>query len=63
MFGCNGAVTNDVTIKALLMAYDAGCNVINLSLGSPNAWSVTSDSQSDVINKIASKGVNGKFIQ
>jgi hypothetical protein len=45
------------------MAYDAGCNVINLSLGSPNAWSVTRDSQSEVINKIAAKGVSSKFMR
>jgi hypothetical protein len=45
------------------MAYDAGCDVINLSLGETNAWSVTTDAEAEVVNKIVAKGVSGKFIQ
>jgi hypothetical protein len=58
VFGCTGQVTNDVVIKALLMAYDAGADVINLSLGETNAWGATSDSEADIVNKIVSKGVS-----
>ncbi|KAI7904209.1 peptidase S8/S53 domain-containing protein [Cokeromyces recurvatus] len=58
VFGCKGSVTNDIVIKALLMAYDAGCDVINLSLGETNAWSKTADPEADVINSIAAKGVS-----
>ncbi|KAI8971818.1 peptidase S8/S53 domain-containing protein [Mycotypha africana] len=58
VFGCDGQVTNDIVIKALLMAYDAGCDVINLSLGETNAWSVTTDAEADVVSQIAKKGVS-----
>lgn len=61
VFGCTGSVTNDIVIKALLMAYDAGCDVINLSLGETNAWSTTADAEAYVVNRIAEKGVSGKY--
>lgn len=60
VFGCTGGVQGDVIIKGLLMAYDAGCDVINLSLGTVDAWSTTSDAESLLVNKISSKGVSGK---
>lgn len=58
VFGCNGDASNDVILKALLMAYDGGADVINLSLGSTNAWGTTSDAEAEVVNKIVAKGVN-----
>ncbi|CEP13145.1 hypothetical protein [Parasitella parasitica] len=58
VFGCKGSVSNDVVIKALLMAYDAGVDVINLSLGETNSWSTTTDVEASVVNKIARKGVS-----
>ncbi|KAI8073486.1 peptidase S8/S53 domain-containing protein [Gilbertella persicaria] len=58
VFGCNGVVTNDVIIKALLMAYDAGVDVINLSLGETNAWAIGQDAEMEVVNKIVAKGVS-----
>ncbi|KAK4517454.1 Transmembrane osmosensor [Mucor velutinosus] len=58
VFGCKGSVTNDIVIKALLMAYDAGVDVINLSLGETNSWSITTDAEADVVNKIVKKGVS-----
>lgn len=58
VFGCDGSATNDVVIKALLMAYDAGCDVINLSLGETNSWGESSDAESSVVNQIVSKGVS-----
>lgn len=60
VFGCTGSVTNDIVIKALLMAYDAGVDVINLSLGETNSWSITTDAEASVVNKIVKKGVSGK---
>lgn len=60
VFGCNGQVTNDIVIKALLMAYDAGVDVVNLSLGETNAWGETTDAESLVVNKISDAGVSGK---
>ncbi|KAI9277370.1 peptidase S8/S53 domain-containing protein [Sporodiniella umbellata] len=59
VFGCHGATGDDVIVKALLMAYDAGVDVINLSLGSTNAWTdVASDPEVDVVNQIMAKGVH-----
>lgn len=42
------------------MAYDAGCDVINLSLGGVNAWTTTNELESKIVDQIASKGVSGK---
>lgn len=33
VFGCKGSTGNDIIIKALLKAYDDGCDIISLSLG------------------------------
>ncbi|PHZ14867.1 subtilisin-like protein [Rhizopus microsporus ATCC 52813] len=38
IFGCDQRAHDDTVIKALEMAYEAGCQVINLSLGSENGW-------------------------
>ncbi|RUS32366.1 peptidase S8/S53 domain-containing protein [Jimgerdemannia flammicorona] len=38
VFGCKGSTPNDIIIKALEMAYKAGMDVINLSLGGGSAW-------------------------
>ncbi|RCI05489.1 hypothetical protein CU098_012935 [Rhizopus stolonifer] len=54
VFGCNGATSNDIVMKALIDAHDAGCDVINLSLGSPSNWA--EDPSSIVANRIAEKG-------
>lgn len=58
VFGCDGSVTNDIVIQALLMAYDGGADVINLSLGETNSWGQTSDSESDVVNQIVASGTS-----
>lgn len=58
VFGCDGSSGNDVIIKALLMAYDAGVDVINLSLGETNSWSNSVDAENEVVNKIVKKGVS-----
>jgi subtilisin family serine protease len=38
VFGCTGQVTDDIIIKALLMAYEAKVDVISLSLGGSSNW-------------------------
>ncbi|KAG1240825.1 hypothetical protein G6F68_017284 [Rhizopus microsporus] len=41
------------------MAYDAGVDVINLSLGSTNPWvEVASDAELSIVNQIVAKGVH-----
>ncbi|KAI0577733.1 peptidase [Pyrenophora tritici-repentis] len=39
VFGCNGTVSDDVLVSALLRAHADGANIITLSLGSPGGWS------------------------
>lgn len=58
VFGCEGTTGDDVIVNALLMAYDAGADVINLSLGSTNPWADASDPEIKVVNQIVSKGVH-----
>ncbi|KAI8144495.1 peptidase S8/S53 domain-containing protein [Fennellomyces sp. T-0311] len=55
IFGCSGSTSNDLVIKAMIMAYEAGCDVINLSLGGPNSW--PEDPASVVADRIAGKNV------
>lgn len=57
VFGCNGNVGTDVIIKALLMAYDAGADVINLSLGSTSNWN-KGNPENDIVNKIVAAGTS-----
>ncbi|KAI8972519.1 peptidase S8/S53 domain-containing protein [Pilobolus umbonatus] len=54
IFGCDGATSNDILIKALISAYEANCDIINLSLGSPSNWA--EDPISIVTNRISNKG-------
>ncbi|KAI7904229.1 peptidase S8/S53 domain-containing protein [Cokeromyces recurvatus] len=58
IFGCKGSVENDIIIKALLMAYDADCDIINMSLGETNAWSQTASAEGYVVEQITAKGVS-----
>ncbi|CEJ00752.1 Putative Subtilisin BPN' [Rhizopus microsporus] len=54
IFGCTGSTSNDMVIKALIDAYEAGCDVINLSLGSPSNWG--DDPTSIVANRVSESG-------
>ncbi|KAI8883554.1 subtilisin-like protein [Backusella circina FSU 941] len=38
IFGCEGGASEGTVIKAMEMAFKAGCDVINLSLGVENGW-------------------------
>ncbi|KAI7908050.1 peptidase S8/S53 domain-containing protein [Cokeromyces recurvatus] len=55
VFGCNGGTSNDLVIKALINAYETGCDIINLSLGSSSNWADTP--MSLVANRISDEGV------
>ncbi|KAI9031565.1 peptidase S8/S53 domain-containing protein [Phycomyces nitens] len=55
VFGCKGSTGSDVLIKAFLMAYDAGMDVISVSIGEQNAWSSGPDTV--VAQRIAEKGI------
>ncbi|KAI8147305.1 peptidase S8/S53 domain-containing protein [Fennellomyces sp. T-0311] len=67
VFGCAGGTADDVIIEALIDAYDAGVDVINLSLGSPDSWSesptavVAERIVVDGVPVIASAGNSGQF--
>ncbi|ORY97939.1 peptidase S8/S53 domain-containing protein [Syncephalastrum racemosum] len=55
IFGCTGGAGEDTVIKAMEMAYAAGCDVINLSLGVQNAW--PEDPMAVVADRLSQKGV------
>ncbi|KAG0180822.1 hypothetical protein DFQ28_000608 [Apophysomyces sp. BC1034] len=55
VFGCKGSTGNDIIIKALLMAYDAGVDVISMSLGDTSAWSEGGETY--VVQRIVEQGV------
>lgn len=55
IFGCEGGAGEDTVIKAMEMAYEAGCKIINLSLGIENDW--PEDAMSAVADNISNKGV------
>ncbi|KAI8887765.1 subtilisin-like protein [Backusella circina FSU 941] len=54
VFGCSGATSNDLVIKALIDAHESGCDIINLSLGTGNNW--PEDASAVVSERIANKG-------
>ncbi|KAI9495422.1 peptidase S8/S53 domain-containing protein [Zychaea mexicana] len=55
VFGCSGGASEDTIIKAMEMAYAAGCNVINLSLGTQSAWA--ENAMAVVADRLAKNGV------
>ncbi|KAL0089615.1 peptidase S8/S53 domain-containing protein [Phycomyces blakesleeanus] len=55
IFGCYSGASEDTVIKALEMAYEAGCDIINLSLGVENAW--PEDAMAVVADRLTEKGV------
>ncbi|KAL9558413.1 hypothetical protein MBANPS3_000913 [Mucor bainieri] len=55
VFGCEGGAGEDTIIKAMEMAYEAGCKVINLSLGIENGW--PEDAMAVVAERLTNQGV------
>jgi len=53
IFGCYSGTSDVDIVNAMLMAYDAGADVISLSLGSPTGWWSTA---SVVADRLAEKG-------
>ncbi|KAI9027482.1 peptidase S8/S53 domain-containing protein [Phycomyces nitens] len=57
VFGCNyGGVSNDILIKAMEMAYNAGMDIINISLGDNGGWE--EDALSVVADRLVDLGVH-----
>ncbi|KAG8979396.1 hypothetical protein FRC05_008381 [Tulasnella sp. 425] len=54
VFGCDGSVSDEVLIDALIQAYKDGNDVLSLSLGGPQGW--TSAATAVVASRIAAKG-------
>jgi len=55
VFGCQGQVGNDVLIKAFLLAYKAGADIITASIGGANGWE--DEPWSVVVSRIVAEGV------
>jgi hypothetical protein len=51
-------VSDDTILEALVRAYEAGVDVINMSIGGSTSWSVSAANQA--IDNIVSHGVVGK---
>ncbi|ORX58332.1 subtilisin-like protein [Hesseltinella vesiculosa] len=55
VFGCGTGTAMDIVMKAMLLAHDAGCDVINMSLGQDGSWSETPVSV--LASKFAEEGI------
>ncbi|KAI8147340.1 peptidase S8/S53 domain-containing protein [Fennellomyces sp. T-0311] len=55
VFPCNGSTSDDILIDAILDAYDAGVDIINMSLGSNTGWPESPTAV--VAARITAKGV------
>ncbi|KAG8987098.1 hypothetical protein FRB90_003599, partial [Tulasnella sp. 427] len=54
VFGCDGSVSDEVLIDALIRAYKDGNDILSLSIGGPQGW--TSAATAVVASRIAAKG-------
>ncbi|KAG8987085.1 hypothetical protein FRB90_003613, partial [Tulasnella sp. 427] len=54
VFGCDGSVSDEVLIDALIRAYKDGNDILSLSIGRPRGW--TSAATAVVASRIAAKG-------
>ncbi|ORZ20206.1 peptidase S8/S53 domain-containing protein [Absidia repens] len=55
IFGCESGASEDTVIQGLTLAQQAGCNIINLSLGVQSAWS--EDAMAVVAERLTQQGV------
>lgn len=60
VFGCKGSASNDVIIQAMLDAYEAGVDIISMSLGDSIGWPESADSV--VAQRIVESGVPGILV-
>lgn len=58
VFSCQGSAFSDIVIEAILKAYDAGVDIISMSLGSDIPWSTEKDLETKLIAKITASGVS-----
>ncbi|GAA5800629.1 hypothetical protein HPULCUR_006065 [Helicostylum pulchrum] len=58
VFSCQGSARSDVVLAAILMAFDAGVDIISMSLGSDMPWSAPHNIQTKLISKISASGVS-----
>ncbi|KAG0338555.1 hypothetical protein BG004_007173 [Podila humilis] len=54
VFGCRGGTSNDLIMKALILAAQDGMQVINLSLGGPGGW--RQDREAHLADQLAKNG-------
>ncbi|KAI8085140.1 peptidase S8/S53 domain-containing protein [Halteromyces radiatus] len=55
IFGCEGGASEDTVIQGLTMAHQAGCDVINMSLGVQSAWA--EDAMAVVADRLTQQGI------
>ncbi|KZZ91709.1 subtilisin-like serine protease PR1C [Moelleriella libera RCEF 2490] len=55
ILGCKGSVSNDLIAAAFLEAFEAGANIITMSISGPKGWN--SRSLSSIVRRIVRQGV------
>ncbi|CAO3613686.1 unnamed protein product [Cunninghamella blakesleeana] len=55
VFGCSGQTSTDIIIKGMIKAFEAGCDIISLSLGSNSGW--TEGVDAEIVARISAAGV------
>lgn len=55
VFGCEGSAANDVLIRAYMMAFEAGSQIITASIGGASGWS--EDPWAVAVSRIVEQGV------
>ncbi|KAG2201319.1 hypothetical protein INT47_001407 [Mucor saturninus] len=56
--GCSGMISTDIITEAFLMAYDAGVDVISMSIGDEYPWALPNTLLSKLIERITENGVS-----
>lgn len=60
--GCDSAGTSDSLTRSALAAYDAGVDILSLSIGNSLPWTSPLNPLYKVFDSIAKDGVLGKYI-
>lgn len=59
--GCGGSGTSDSIMKSALAAYDAGVDILSLSIGNGIPWTNPLTPEYKVYERIANDGVLGMY--